>query len=350
MRLAYSLICFCLCLVSLLPAQSTSFIPDNQPAVGTCNAIPFGSGTWAVGYTYMARVPASMLVGSAATRLQQIYFAACSSGAWSCSTVRITIGHVPSPLPATFTFPTPTSLGSFLDQTTLFDSAAQGTFTWNTVQDTWAPFLPVGAGTSFCWNGVNDVGLFITFVNATVSFGGTCHRTNTEPYRMYATGYQAAVSTGAGASGLKMQLDFGACGPPLWETNSPASSLDINGVIGTGYTPAGTIVLAGSLVSINLASSNVGWPFDLLYVPAPSVSLASGGLSTPFGQIVNIDIASPQLGFINGFSFTTPFPGPFVIAFGTPPFPLTLSMQMINLDPSHPDGFSLSQGAQLDVP
>jgi hypothetical protein len=73
------------------------------------------------------------------------------------------------------------------------------------------------AGTSFCWDGVNDIGFYITYLSSTVTttngWAGGFWRTSTFPTRSYAAGYQTAMSSTCNASsGLKMKLDFNGCG------------------------------------------------------------------------------------------------------------------------------------------
>lgn len=335
-----------LSILSLTPAgaQNSIYVPDNQPAVGTCNAIPLGTGSFLAGYTYVGRVPASFL-DPANTRLETLSFASCTAATWSAPIAQVAVGHVPTPIPLPFTYPIG-GLGSFLDLTLLYDSASQGPLTWNAAANVWTPFVTVPGGSAFCWNGVNDIGIFLTFQSATG--GMSCHRTSTEPLRLYAAGYNAPASTASGAAGLKMKLDFTGCGPALYETNDAASSLDINGVAGSAYSAAITTVGFGGPVSLNLASTNVGVPFELAYNLAPLVPLFGGGLGTAGGQILNIDIVTP-VSFLNGFTFSIPFPGNFPIAFAAPGVPLVLSAQLLNFDPVHPDGFALSQGGQLNV-
>jgi hypothetical protein len=152
-------------------------------------------------------------------------------------------------------------------------------------------------------------------------------------------------------------VDSGAdeivCPSPQWETNSPASSLDIDGNQGTACAAAISVKSAGSPTAVNFASTNVGLGFDTAVALAPLVPLGAGALVTGNGQIINMDLTAPTLLFLNGGplpTFVVPFPGNFTFNFGAPTGPFTISAQMVVLDPGHPDGASLSQGVQLDVP
>lgn len=192
-------------------AQGTVYVPDNVANAGTCNAIPlsasFGSGSM----TYVGRIPASFMDPSQLL-VQDVMFAPCGSTAFSAPSMQMGLGHVPNPVPNPFTFPSfdpagnVTALGSFLDYQPLWNSVVQGAFNYTMIQDTWSP-IGFGAlgGTGFVWNGVDDVGFFMTYGGATG--GNSCHRTTTEPFRLYASGsYQAASSSGSGAAGAKIAL------------------------------------------------------------------------------------------------------------------------------------------------
>jgi hypothetical protein len=152
-------------------------------------------------------------------------------------------------------------------------------------------------------------------------------------------------------------VDIGAdelsCPSPQWETNSPASSLDIDGNQGTACAAAISVKSAGSPTALNFGSTNVGFGFDTAVALAPLVPLGGGAIVTGNGQIINVDLTAITLVFLNGGalpSFAFPFPGNFTFNFGAPPGPFTISAQMVVLDPGHPDGASLSQGVQLNVP
>jgi hypothetical protein len=339
-------------LAATLPAQTTIYIPDNVANTGTCNGAPFGNtGTCATGCSYIVRVPVSWLNPSN-PRLVEISVAPCGTGTWTSPTVIVGVGHVPSVLPLPFSFPNGGALGSFLDLEVIFDSALQGPFTWTAIQDTWSPLgFGAGGGTSFCWDGLNDIAIYFTFQPATVTgWNGGCHRTATEPFRAYAAGYQALASTTTGASGAKLRLDFAGCGAALYETNSPASSLDINGLQGSPFSPAVTVLPSNAAATVNFASVNAGIPFESVIAAGPILLVGGGALVSTNGQILGINPASAL--FWNGGnapSFLTVFPGNFSVPINVGQGPYTISAQMLNFDPFHPDGFQLSQPVQLDV-
>jgi len=210
-------------------AQTTQiYVPDNMPAVGTCNVFPLGTPA----HTYIARIPASYM-DPALRQVEEILFTPCSSNTWSAPDVQIGLGHLtPGAVPIPFTFPTisggvATGLGNFLDMTVIWDSTLQGGFSFPYTMDQWSPMGFAGmGGTPFVWDGVNDVGFFITCQGATGT--SAFHRTNTEPFRAYTSNvYQSPASVGSGANGLKMSFVL-----------RPASGLYANFVAAPASGPA----------------------------------------------------------------------------------------------------------------
>lgn len=137
---------------------------------------------------------------------------------------------------------------------------------------------------------------------------------------------------------------------PEFNVNSAGSSLDMNGVQGTIFNKANSTVCTNSMVTANFGSTNVGALWEVLISPAPSIPLSAGALTTPNGQILNIDVTLPIV-FLNGgatFAFT-PFPGSFAAAFNAGGSPFVLCAQQVVVDVTHPDGFVLSQCAQLSI-
>jgi hypothetical protein len=151
-------------------------------------------------------------------------------------------------------------------------------------------------GTSFVWNGVDDVAFFITFGGA--SGGTTFHRTTTEPFRAYAGSYQAAVSTGSGAAGAKMRFD-------MMSNVVPVPSLT---TVGTGCIGSSGLPL--TLGSLQLPFiGNPTFSLDVSQGPALSNAylFASFGISpVPAGLgggcFIYLDLTTMQMLINQGFS------------------------------------------------
>jgi hypothetical protein len=230
-------------------------------------------------------------------KIDDLAFAPCNGGTFSAPNLQMGLGHVPNPLPIPFVYPTfdvagnVTAIGSFLDYHPIWNSVSQGPFTYQMTANAWSPmgFAMSGGTTGFVWNGANDVGYFLTFSAATG--GDTCHRTSTEPFRCYASGtYQAAVSSGSGAAGLKMEL-----------LTSSASTIT---PVGTGC--GGTNTLAPILATTELpapgnaafhvdVSQGLGGSYSLLYL---SIGIASSPLPLGGGCNVYLELQS-LFAFIN---------------------------------------------------
>jgi hypothetical protein len=137
-----------------------------------------------------------------------------------------------------------------------------------------------------------------------------------------------------------------------FQVNRAASSATIDGVQGTFCVPAIATTAQGAPGTLSLNSVNVGSGFEVVIALAPLVPASGGAFITANGQMLNADLAAASIGFLNGgpVPVFAPFPGPISIAFTAPFLSLTASVQMAVLDPTHPDGFVLSQGVQLVVP
>lgn len=222
MRLLPSILA--LCATTAATAQTVLYIPDNNPAVGICNAIPLSASFGQGSMTYVGRIPASLLDPNNRT-IRDLEFAPCLTTTFTAANMNIGIGHVPASLSLPFAFPgfdaagNVTTLGGFLDYAPLYNSVVQGPFTYAMTLDTWSPMgLTAGPWTGFTWNGIDDIGVYITYSGGVG--GATVHRTTTEPFRLFASGsFQAAASSGSGAAGAKIGLvtgfpsACGGCGP-----------------------------------------------------------------------------------------------------------------------------------------
>ncbi len=137
-----------------------------------------------------------------------------------------------------------------------------------------------------------------------------------------------------------------------YETNDPLSTFTFDTSVGSGCTAAATTVCPNEVHSANFASSQVGAPFETI-VTLEGTYPGNGppAITTANGQIVNVNLFSPTLFWLNGGAapIFAPHPGAFNFAFNTGPVPFTASAQQAVLTPAHPDGFALSQAGQLTI-
>jgi hypothetical protein len=336
---------------SLVIAQGTIFVPDNNAGAGTCNAIPL-QASFAAATTYLARVPASYM-DPALRRVDDIAFAPCNGGTFSAPSLQMGLGHVPTPLPLPFVYPTfdlagnVTALGSFIDYQPLWNSVSQGPFSFQMTGNAWSPmgFATGGGTTGFVWNGTNDVGYYLTHSGSTG--GDTCHRTATEPFRAYNSGtYQAAASNGSGAAGLKMEFFVSA-------------AVGINTI---GFGCAGTNNLVPTLSTNELPSlGNLAFHVDVsqglggssaaLYL---SIGIASSPLSIGGGCNVYLDLPSVLAFISSGFvpigPLTLDAAGAGVFFLPIPPDPnlngIHAGIQAVVVDPVSVVGFTLTNALE----
>lgn len=333
----------CVLALAIAPAagQLPMYFPEVSASGGGSNVIPFGGASWVSGgYTFMQRIPAAEL-DPANPIIQEIALAPSGSGTWTANNVTIGLGHVPTPLPCPFSYPTPGGgLGSFIDFTTIWDSSTQGPFSWTATQDTWSDLgFAAQGGTGFMWDGTNDIAFFITFQSSNVNgWDGGCRGSRDifgnpqAPYREYASGYNALVSTSNNCQelGLRMRLMV-LCPTPQWQTNQPTSSLDIDGATNTPCNPLEVTRCVNIGASLNANSTLGGNPWDMGVSFGPPIP---GLATTPGGQFINLNLADPSTFFFAGGTFANAFV-PFSIPLSIP-VPLDVSAQMIVLDPSNP--------------
>ena len=142
--------------------------------------------------------------------------------------------------------------------------------------------------------------------------------------------------------------------PGEYQINQPGASMTLNGQLDPG--PFGPILQAsavGTLESIDLASVNVGAPYDVALV-IPGMTLSLNVLGVVLGnQTVNIDLGDPNILYLNGGAApnlaTSAFPAPtFSIPFAANT-PFTAAGQMVALDPVNPAGYSISHACQYEA-
>jgi hypothetical protein len=162
----------------------------------------------------------------------------------------------------------------------------------------------------------------------------------------------------------------GEVAPRDWQINSPAISVDFDGVQGTIDSPA--LVTAGlvsctaspvpATATLGVASYDVNTVYDLAISSAPITGASTGsGITEPSsGDLVNLDLSLPLVFLSTGSAATLPmrFPGAAIPgAFGptslTIPLiltqPLLVSVQGYGTDATSPSGYSLTQASQLQV-
>lgn len=140
-------------------------------------------------------------------------------------------------------------------------------------------------------------------------------------------------------------------GAASYETNDPASSLDIDGVQGNQCAATRITPCVFRTLTANLASTGVGLGWEAVLGFVPLVPAGAGALLTANGQIVNINLLGAPFLFLFGGAAPAlqPFPGSFSTTFSSGGAPGTLCLQMLNVAPGHPDGFALSQATQIDI-
>jgi hypothetical protein len=136
-----------------------------------------------------------------------------------------------------------------------------------------------------------------------------------------------------------------------FQTNQPASNLSVLGLQSNGVQAAVSYAVVGQSLPLTLSSSLTNAPFEGGAVLTALVPGQPFGLVTAGHQVINLPFNHASLFFANGGGLNPvflPLTSPKVVnlTFGTP---LTLSAQMITLDAAAADGFSLSQGVQLQV-
>jgi hypothetical protein len=135
-------------------------VPDNLPAAGPCNVVPFGQVGGA--YTkFQTRCTAADL-GAAANQITGLGFASCASGRVHCDQIEIVLDHIPAAQPLSTTFAnnlTPAAV-------TVLSATS---YTWNVVADVWCE---IGLQHAFAYNGVDDLVVQITVSNGSTPSSG----------------------------------------------------------------------------------------------------------------------------------------------------------------------------------
>lgn len=131
-------------------------------------------------------------------------------------------------------------------------------------------------------------------------------------------------------------------GPFDYQVNNPASSLVANGLPDPGpFAPISVVAPMGSNVLLDFSSSSTGLPWDVGLTSIPAVAGNAGGILTPGGQLINIDVTDPSYTSLFGLSFVNAFTNLTGVAVSSPG-PAMISGQLAVVDPGGPDGIALS--------
>jgi hypothetical protein len=186
--------------------------------------------------------------------------------------------------------------------------------------------------------------------------------TNTSSFTDWADSVTATVGT-PGAENTILGATQTPTGPLgsvganffAFETNDSECSFDVNGATNNGNAPISVVACLADTIVANLASTNVGFGWELAVGVAPAIAAATdcapgaGGISTPNFQKLNIDLTDPALLFLNGLTFSVAFPGNIALPI-IPAGPIAnVTGQMAIIAPANLDGFALSAPAQLQI-
>ena len=152
-------------------------------------------------------------------------------------------------------------------------------------------------------------------------------------------------------------LNNGALGGGF-QTNQPGATLVVDGVTGSPSSAAAVSLALGQAFSMELSTSAAGNPWELGVDSVPAIS----GAVIFSSNIVNLNLASPSLVYVNG-NFSTPFavaptiPGltggssnaSAVVSMTAPTAMTIASLQFAMLDPGSADGFSASGPTDITV-
>ncbi len=320
--------------------QAVVYIEDNNPANGNANAIPFSFQNYTSLHVYLA----SQLRSQGACpgdALTDFAVAPAASGLFTGNNSIVQVGHlsVSPPIAGQWT----TNLSS---PVTIWDTTVNGPLSFSYGINQWSS-LPGFATGSFVWDGVSDIGVIWTNATASVT-GGFSARTTSTNVRYGVGTFNATnqVATSFAPAAMKARLTFSG-GAPSYQLNQANASFDFGGVVGQACDPAVATSCGPGPVNANVSSPLTGNGWDLVAdLGSGLVPLGGGGFSFgSAGQIVNVNLGSPTLLILNGFTFP-PFPGNFSVPLSALP-PFTVAGQFVILDATQPDGARLSSGAEL---
>lgn len=278
-------------------ADCASYSPDNEPAVGPCNAVPFGLGS--LGIRYQALVTRDELRARAGA-IVDLGFAPCADGDRTHSRIVVRMSHVPRGYALTSSFaanlPTPVTV---LNKTG---------WTWTSVKDHWSW---LGLENAFVYDGQSDVVVDVELIGT--QWTGTVPDMRRDVgTRLYAGGWVSSppptgtLSTGA----LKMAFSYGCptisvhgteCfGLHIGATGSPSLGGSY-GVDATGADPGAPVYF-----NFGLNSSGPVFPIDLAFLGLSGCKLWHDSVvsfAVPAGPTgdASFQVAVPGIAAAQGF-------------------------------------------------
>ncbi|MBN2492715.1 MAG: hypothetical protein JXQ29_17845 [Planctomycetes bacterium] len=190
-----------LCVALLLAGAAAAdevYVPDNQPAAGSTNVIPWQASFMSTDCRYQAFYTCTQL-GGGGYLVKEISFATDWTGNFKATQLQIRLSHT-----------TATSLDATLDNNIPAPfTVYNGPITWNTTSGVWTP---IGLTGTFLYNGVDNVVLDIRYIAGTNSTSsgtaGGCRYTRGAIPRNWAYGnYNATVRSGTDLNaGLKTRF------------------------------------------------------------------------------------------------------------------------------------------------
>lgn len=165
------------CLAVFAGAQGAVYVPDSNPATGTCNAWPFNVYK---DWRYQCIIEKKYLP-SAPFKLVDLGFAPCSSGTWTALQFQVRINH--TTLSNFNVAPKPNCFDTMLGPCPTV--AYNGPLTWKPTMNTWSP---LGLQCPFGYDGKRNIVIEIRY-RGRGSFGTSCHRSSTVPRAYTHNGY-----------------------------------------------------------------------------------------------------------------------------------------------------------------
>lgn len=172
---------------------------------------------------------------------------------------------------------------------------------------------------------------------------GALHATSSDGFlNLYEGAAQFYRFSGNGAEAVfngNIHYLPGPPGRPAWQVNQVGASLSFNGAQGTAFLPAKTRVPHWNPVSVSIRANGSPLAFNVATTFGDQ-GVPGGVLTTPGGQVVNINPASPSFDWFFGTQF---IPYAATTLRISPPEGLNVQAQMAVIDPTAPSGIVLSQ-------